>query len=119
MSDVTLGSIDDIPVGEGRTYPVEGRQIAVFRLRDGSLRALDAVCPHRGGPLADGLADGHVVVCPLHSFTYDLETGSEVANGGAGVSTYAVHADETGAIHLRLDSKPNHPQRNGALSQPI
>ena len=57
MSDVTLGSVDDIPYGEGRAYAVEGRQIAVFRLRDGSLRAVDAVCPHRGGPLADGLTD--------------------------------------------------------------
>ncbi len=63
MTDVVIGSVDDIPVGEGRTFAVDGKQIAVFRLRDGSLRAIDAVCPHRGGPLADGLADDRVVVC--------------------------------------------------------
>ena len=51
MREITVGPLSDIPVGQGRAYAVEGRQIAVFRLRDGSLRALDAVCPHRGGPL--------------------------------------------------------------------
>src|SRR5258708_18928975 len=102
MSDVTLGSVEDIPVGEGRTYAVEGRQIAVFRLRDGSLRALDAVCPHRGGPLADGLIDADVVMCPLHHFPYDLQTGSEVANGRLAVSAYPVHSDTPGPIHLRI-----------------
>jgi len=118
MSDAVLGPVDEIPVGEGRAYAVDGRQIAVFRLRDGSLRALDAVCPHRGGPLADGLIDSHVVICPLHGFTYDLITGCEV-NGGEPTTAYPVHADSTGTIHLRVAGKPNHQQRNGALSQTI
>jgi nitrite reductase (NADH) small subunit len=118
MKAIALGSIDDIPVGEGRAYAIDGRQIAVFRRRDGSLRALDAVCPHRGGPLADGLIDTRVVVCPLHSFTYDLETGCEVANGGAPVTAYPVHADSTGTIQLRLDGEPHRPRRNGAASHP-
>jgi nitrite reductase (NADH) small subunit len=117
MSDVTLGSVDDIPFGEGRAYAVEGRQIAVFRLRDGSLRAVDAVCPHRGGPLADGLTDADVVVCPLHNFTYDLSTGAEVANGGVSVTSYPAHADETGTIHLRIGGNGTELQRNGALSR--
>lgn len=102
MTDIALGPVDDLPVCEGRAYAVEGRQIAVFRLRDGSLRALDAVCPHRGGPLADGLLDERVVVCPLHGRTYELETGCEVANGDAPVTTYPVHTDSTGTIQLRL-----------------
>lgn len=104
MSDANLGPVDQIPVGEGRTFVVDGRQIAVFRLRDGSMRALDAVCPHRGGPLADGLVDAHVVICPLHGFTYDLATGCEVANGGAPVTAYRVHADD-GTVHLSVDGK--------------
>jgi nitrite reductase (NADH) small subunit len=104
VSDVTLGPVDDIPVGEGRAYAVDGRQIAVFRLRDGSLRALDAVCPHRGGPLADGLADDLVVICPLHNHTYDLTTGCEVSNGGAGVRAYRAHVDDAGAIRLGIDA---------------
>lgn len=87
MSD--LGPVSQVPVGEGRTFAVAESQIAVFRLRDGSLRALDAVCPHKGGPLADGLADESVVVCPLHGATYDMRTGVE-AGGGAPVRSYPV-----------------------------
>jgi nitrite reductase (NADH) small subunit len=119
MTDITLGPVEDIPMGEGRTYAVDGRQIAVFRLRDGSLRALDGVCPHRGGPLADGLTDAHVVVCPLHNFTYDLLTGSEVANDGVAVCSYPVHADAAGTLHLSIDDngQASEPPRNGALSR--
>jgi nitrite reductase (NADH) small subunit len=105
MSVISLGSVDEIPVGEGRAYGVEGRQIAVFRLRDGSVRAVDAVCPHRGGPLSDGLADGRVVICPLHNYTYDLFTGDEVANGGDGVRTYPARVDDAGLISLSLQAK--------------
>ncbi|WP_193047396.1 Rieske (2Fe-2S) protein [Mycolicibacterium baixiangningiae] len=90
--DVEVGSLDEIPVGEGRTFTVDGDQIAVFRLRDGSLRALDAVCPHRGGPLADGLSDGQVVVCPLHGHTFDLCTGAEAAGAELSVRSYPVAA---------------------------
>lgn len=114
MTDITLGSLENLPVCEGRAYAPAGRQIAVFRLRDGSLRALDAACPHLGGPLADGLLDDRVVVCPLHGRVYELETGCEVANGGASVTTYSVHADGAGTIHLRLDAIPDFPERNGA-----
>jgi nitrite reductase (NADH) small subunit len=118
MTDVTLGPLDDLPFCEGRAYAVEGRQIAVFRLRNGSLRALDAVCPHRGGPLADGLMDDRVVVCPLHGHTYELETGCEVGNGCLSVTTYPVHADDAGTIYLRLPEAardlPDLSERNGA-----
>jgi nitrite reductase (NADH) small subunit len=92
--------LEEIPIGEGRALAVGDEQIAVFRLRDGSLRALGAVCPHRGGPLADGLLDGDVVVCPLHGLTYDLRTGAELSSGGSGVCSYRVDADADGEISI-------------------
>ncbi len=98
MTTYSVGSIDEIPVGEGRAFAVEGQQVAVYRLRNGSLRALAAVCPHRGGPLADGLIDERVVVCPLHGHTYDLATGAELAAGGDAVRTYNVTATDDGTI---------------------
>ena len=70
-----LGPVEDIPVGEGRAYAVGDVQIAVFRLRNGALRATQAVCPHAGGPLADGQLDDRDVLCPLHAAAFDLETG--------------------------------------------
>lgn len=102
MSEVAVGTIDEIPVGEARTFVVNGEQVAVFRLRDGSLRAIGAVCPHLGGPLADGLADEQVVVCPLHSYTFDLSTGAEVSGAiDGGVTAYEVGADETGVVCVK------------------
>ncbi len=74
-----LGSIHDIPLGEGRTFAVDGDMVAVFRLRDGSVRALSAVCPHQGGPLADGQIDLRQVLCPLHLNAWDLTTGCSLS----------------------------------------
>ena len=101
MTEHVIGSLDEIPQGEGRAFAVNGCQIAVFRLRDDSVRAVDAVCPHRGGPLADALIDDDVVVCPLHGHTYSLDSGAELAFGGETLHTYAVRADSSG--QLRMD----------------
>jgi nitrite reductase (NADH) small subunit len=90
---IRLGPVDDIPLGEGRTYAVDGEMVAVFRLRDGSLRALSAVCPHRGGPLADGQIDRKVVVCPLHLNAFDLTTGCSTT-GQPPLTVYAIGVDE-------------------------
>lgn len=103
MTDVTVGNVDEIPVGQGRTFAVDGEQIAVYRMRDGSLRALGAVCPHKGGPLADGLTDDDAVVCPLHGRTYDLRSGVETSGGGPGVCSHDVVADTDGSIRLTLE----------------
>jgi len=99
MTEVVVGSVDDIPLGEGRTFAVDGEQIAVFRLRDGSLRAIDAVCPHKGGPLADGLADERVVVCPLHGHTFDICTGIEAGGADMSVRSYSASVVD-GAIRI-------------------
>jgi nitrite reductase/ring-hydroxylating ferredoxin subunit len=75
VTEYVLGPLDQIPVGEGRAFPVAGEQVAVFRLRDGRVSALSAVCSHRGGPIADGQIDSEVVLCPLHLHAFELDTG--------------------------------------------
>jgi nitrite reductase (NADH) small subunit len=84
-----VGRIEDVPPGEGRTFVVEGTQVAVFRLRNGSLHATQAACPHAGGPLADGLTDVDVLVCPLHQYAYRWSDGASTS-GTAPITTYAV-----------------------------
>lgn len=70
-----LGPLAQVPMGEGRAFGVDGAQVAVFHLRTGAVHAVSAVCPHKGGPLADGQIDGAVVVCPLHLNAWELATG--------------------------------------------
>ena len=84
---VPVGAVEDLTPGEGRAYVVDGKQVAVFLLADGSVRAMDAVCPHKGGPLADGQIDGSVVVCPLHQYAFSLDDGS-CPSGIDAVRTY-------------------------------
>ena len=92
MTPVVLGDLEQIPLGEGRAFDVAGEQVAVFRLRDGSLRAVSAVCPHRGGPIADGQIDTRVVLCPLHLHAFSLDTGCSTT-GAPPLRTYRVSVD--------------------------
>ena len=100
-----LGPLDEIPLGEGRAYTVDGEMVAVFRLRDGSLRAVSAVCPHRGGPLADGQIDRKVVVCPLHQHVFDLTTGCS-ATGQPPLTVYPVGVDAGNHLVLYPEGRP-------------
>jgi nitrite reductase (NADH) small subunit len=75
-----IGTLSQIPKGEGRTYDVGGVRIAVFHTHAGEVFATQAACPHRAGPLADGLTDGGTVVCPLHDRIFDLRTGAGLGN---------------------------------------
>ncbi|GAA3455302.1 Rieske (2Fe-2S) protein [Dactylosporangium matsuzakiense] len=90
----------DIPVGEGRAYEIDGELVAVFHLRDGTVRAVSGICPHAGGPLADGLVDLRQVVCPLHQHTFDLATGCSTS-GQADLTVYASTVDEEGNVSVR------------------
>lgn len=96
-----LGPVAEIPTGEGRAYAVADEAVAVFRLRDGGLRAVSAVCPHAGGPIADGLADLRVVVCPLHQHTFDLFTGCSTT-GQSPLRVYPVRVDDDGCLVVGL-----------------
>ena len=99
----TLGPADQIPLGEGRAFAVGDQQVAVFRLRDGQLRALSAVCPHRGGPLADGLTDSQQVICPLHNHAFRLIDG-HCTTGAPSVQAYHVRVDN-GELMLHLHAQ--------------
>jgi nitrite reductase (NADH) small subunit len=76
-----VGPLDCIGVGQGRCVIVDEKQIAVFRLRDGRVFALDNVCPHRAGPLCEGIVgiesttQLEAVVCPFHAYKFALRDG--------------------------------------------
>ncbi|MEK7829510.1 MAG: Rieske 2Fe-2S domain-containing protein [Acidobacteriota bacterium] len=97
-----LGLVENIPLGEGREYKVAGELIAIFRERNGALHAVQALCPHRGGALADGLVGAGKVVCPMHAFKYELSTGNPVGHDCAALKTYRVRINSLGEILLSL-----------------
>jgi nitrite reductase (NADH) small subunit len=90
-TEYRLGPVDAVPPGEGRAFAAGGEMVAVFRLRDGTLRAVSAVCPHAGGPIADGQADRDIVICPLHQHAFDLATGCS-RTGQPPLRSYPVRA---------------------------
>jgi nitrite reductase (NADH) small subunit len=99
--EVTLGHLESIPLGEGRVFEVGARRLAVFRSRAGGVYATQADCPHRGGPLADGLLGGHTLVCPLHALKFDLATGRS-SDGSCALSTYPVRLTDKDRIVVEL-----------------
>ena len=65
----------DLPAtGEAREITVGDRMVCVAN-ENGDISAMDNVCPHRGGPLGQGMIDGGKIVCPWHAWAYDLKTG--------------------------------------------
>lgn len=86
---LNLGSIENIGLGHSRCYLVHGEEIAVFRQRDGRIFATQNRCPHKQGPLSEGVAGGGKVICPLHSHKFELATGAG-SEPGECVKVYAV-----------------------------
>jgi nitrite reductase (NADH) small subunit len=105
---ISIGSIAHIPPGEGRSFDVEGTRIAVFHGRDGRVFATQAECPHRAGPLADGLVGGTTLICPLHEWSFDLLSGMAL-NGQCGIRTYPVTQRADGALVLEMEEDGTQP----------
>jgi nitrite reductase (NADH) small subunit len=99
--EVTLGPVQAIPEGEGRSFDVGQKRIAVFRTRQCGVFATQAECPHKGGPLADGLLGGKLLICPLHSLKFDLATGKS-SDGSCSLAVYPARLTATGQVVVDL-----------------
>lgn len=76
---VEVGLVDDIPVLGSRVVKTPEGNIAVFRSSDDKVFALRDECPHKKGPLSQGIVHGHSVTCPLHNWVIALDTGIAAA----------------------------------------
>lgn len=82
---VDVGAVTDVPVRGARRVPTPSGAVAIFRTGDGRVFALMDRCPHKGGPLSQGIVHGHAVACPLHNWSIDLATGEALgADRGKG-----------------------------------
>lgn len=98
---VPICRLDELPLGLGRSFEVGGRLIAVFCARSGNVIAVDGKCPHKGGPLADGMLIGDQVVCPLHAFRFHGTSGECEQPGMCAIETYPAEV-EGGAVYVTV-----------------
>jgi nitrite reductase (NADH) small subunit len=92
---VEIGSLDDIPLRGARRVvrPQGAPPVAVFRTGDDEIFALIDRCPHRGGPLSEGIVQGRGVACPLHGWVIELDSGRAEAPDEGCTSTVPVRRD--------------------------
>ena len=95
-----IGSVDQITPGTARTLPVVGfDEIAVFRTQKNEFYALVNKCPHKQGPLSQGIVHDNVVTCPLHNWNISLKTGEALGDDKGCVPTIPLRVD-AGRIYL-------------------
>lgn len=104
MSDwIDVGASGDIAPRTSRKLTLGGQPIALIRAGDGALFAIIDKCPHKGGPLSDGIIHGRAVTCPLHNWTISLESG-QALGADTGCTTTLGVKEEAGRVLLDTSS---------------
>jgi nitrite reductase (NADH) small subunit len=99
---VKIGALDDIPPRGARCVATPRGRVAVFRTEDDRVFATEDRCPHKGGPLSQGLVHGSSVTCPLHNWVISLETGKAQGADEGEVRTVPVKIED-GELFIALD----------------
>jgi nitrite reductase (NADH) small subunit len=95
MSWHRVCAIEEIPRLGARVVRARGcAAVAVFRTRDDHVFALEDKCPHRGGPLSQGIVHGNHVTCPLHDWQVELATGQALAPDEGCTASYPVRVED-------------------------
>ena len=93
MRWIPIGSMSDIPQRGARCVETPIGRIAIFRTAEDRVFALDDHCPHKGGPLSQGIVHGAAVTCPLHSWIISLETGKALGADEGCVRTIPIKVE--------------------------
>ena len=103
MNEVVVGHISEFSERSGRVFRMGGLELAMFKLSDGTIKAIENLCPHKQGKLSEGIVCDHHVYCPLHDWKIDLHDGLVQAPDEGCVNTYRVEVDEGGQVMLFLN----------------
>ena len=109
---ITLCKIDDIPVRGSRVVRTQRGCVALFRTAEAEVFALDDRCPHKAGPLSQGIVHGRSVTCPLHNWVISLETGKALGADKGQVRTIPLKV-ENGTVSISTDAI-RQPHKAGA-----
>jgi nitrite reductase (NADH) small subunit len=93
MNWIDIGAISDVPRRGARCVVTPLGRIAVFRTMDDRFYAIEDRCPHKGGPLSQGIVHGDAVTCPLHNWVISLETGMALGADKGSVKTIPLRCD--------------------------
>jgi len=83
-----ITEVENIPLMGSRKVEIGDTEIAIFKTRDGSIFAINNVCPHKKGKLSEGLVHDKIVTCPLHNWEIDLKTGEALGNDSGCTGVY-------------------------------
>lgn len=109
-----IGHLDDVPRLGARCVLTPFGRLAIFRTADDALYALEDRCPHKDGPLSQGIVHDTSVTCPLHNAVIALSTGEIAGPDGGRTRTFAVRIDPaTQAIELCLEPTSTEFRRSG------
>jgi nitrite reductase (NADH) small subunit len=89
-----IGLEDEVPARGARRFMIGETPIAVFRSGDGGVFALMDQCPHKKGPLSEGIVHGRAVSCPLHAWVISLETGEAQGADSGCTTTFPVRIED-------------------------
>ena len=98
---IAIGKVADIPQRGARVVETVEGDIAVFRTADDRIFALRDRCPHRGGPLSQGIVHGERVACPLHDWEIELASGQAVAPDEGHTACFQTRVED-GVVYLCL-----------------
>ena len=99
---INIGTINDIPKLGARVVQSKQGEIAVFRTADDAVFAISDSCPHKNGPLSQGIVSGHTVTCPLHNWRINLETGEAIAPDEGCTGRFTVQVEADGQLFLEM-----------------
>jgi nitrite reductase (NADH) small subunit len=103
MNWIAIGDLSDIPLRGARCVKTPQGKIAVFRTTENEVFAIEDHCPHKGGPLSQGIVHAKSVTCPLHNWVISLETGKALGADEGEVRTIPV-LNEDGRLFIALES---------------
>jgi nitrite reductase (NADH) small subunit len=92
-SFIDIAALDDIPRQGARVVKTPIGCIAIFRTADNQIFALEDRCPHKGGPLSEGIVHGTSVTCPLHGWVFDMASGQALGADEGAVATFAARVE--------------------------
>ena len=101
---VDVGAVTDVPMRGARRVPTPKGDVAVFRTGDNQLYALLDRCPHKDGPLSQGIVHGHAVACPLHNWRISLSTGEALGEDAGCTPTIPVRVDSGRVLICRAST---------------